>query len=130
MEVYVNGQKAEYVGSTLQVPLDKDLTILVKKSGYMPYSRKIRLNRGETSVVIKVPELERARIGLLTTSLNYSAGSRLVYELEGETIEKELPFKEVQFPEGAYEAKIINPVLGTEKKVQFSIEKDTKHFLE
>jgi hypothetical protein len=77
-----------------------------------------------------VPELERARTGLLTTSLNYTAGSKLVYEESGELIERDLPFKDLQVPEGSYQAKIVNPILGTEKKVEFQIEENKKHFLE
>jgi hypothetical protein len=48
----------------------------------------------------------------------------------GTTIERELPFKDLQVPEGTYQAKVVNPILGTEKKVEFSIEENKKHFLE
>jgi eukaryotic-like serine/threonine-protein kinase len=130
MEVYINGVRNEYTGRPMMVPLNQDLTVTVKKSGYLPFVKKLTLNSGNTSSVVKVPELERARVGLLTTSLNYTAGSKLVYDVAGEIIERDLPFKEVQFPEGTYQAKVVNPILGTEKRVEFSIEEDKKHFLE
>ncbi len=62
--------------------------------------------------------------------MNYTAGSKLIYEESGETIERDLPFKDMQIPEGSYQAKIVNPILGTERKVDFQIEENKKHFLE
>jgi hypothetical protein len=53
-----------------------------------------------------------------------------VYEEGGEMIERELPFKDIEIPEGSYQARVVNPILGTEKKVEFSIEENKKHFLE
>lgn len=130
MEVYINGVKSEYMGRPVRVELDQEVTLAVKKQGYVPYVTKITLSKDNNSTVITVPELEKARIGLLTTSQNYTAGSKLVYEEAGEMIERTLPFKDIAFPEGTYQAKVINPILGTEKKVEFSIEENKKHFLE
>ena len=130
MEVYMDGQKTNYTGSPLQVHIDKEITLTVKKPGYLPFIKKVTLTKDENSTVINVPDLERSRIGLLTTSMNYTAGSKLVYEYAGEKIERDLPFKDLQFPEGVYQAKIINPILGTEKNVEFQIEENKKHFLE
>ncbi|MBA2403387.1 MAG: serine/threonine protein kinase [Bdellovibrionales bacterium] len=130
MEVYVDGQKFDYVGSSLKIPLDKEVVVMVKRAGFLPFSSKVTLTKDNNSSVINVPELERARTGLLTTSMNYTAGSKLIYEESGETIERDLPFKDMQIPEGSYQAKIVNPILGTEKKVDFQIEENKKHFLE
>ena len=130
MEVYVNGSKANYVGSSLKVPLDQEIVIKVKKVGFLPFVSTLTLTKDSTSSVINVPQLERARTGLLTTSLNYTAGSKLIYEESGQTIERDLPFKDMQIPEGSYQAKIVNPILGTEKRVEFQIEENRKHFLE
>ena len=130
MEIYVDGQKFDYVGSSIKVDLDREVVVMVKKVGYLPYIAKVTLSAENTSSVINVPELERARSGLLTTSLNYTAGSKLIYEESGQTIERNLPFTDIQIPEGSYQAKIINPILGTEKKVEFQIEENKKHFLE
>lgn len=130
MEVYINGAKSEYMGRPVRVELDQEVTIAVKKKGYIPFMTKVTLSKDNNSTVITVPELEKARIGLLTTSQNYTAGSKLVYEEAGEMIERTLPFKDIEFPEGNYQAKVVNPILGTEKKVEFSIEENKKHFLE
>lgn len=130
MEVYVNGIKANYVGSSLKVPLNEEIVVKVKKLGFLPFISTLTLTKESNSSVINVPELERARTGLLTTSLNYTAGSKLIYEESGQTIERDLPFKDMQIPEGNYQAKIVNPILGTEKRVEFQIEENRKHFLE
>lgn len=130
MEVYIDGTKMNYVGTPLVVPLDQEVTVLVKKTGFMPHIQKVTLTKDQNSFIVNVPELQRARMGLLTTSQNYTAGSKLIYEEAGQTIEKDLPFKDMQFPEGSYQAKIVNPILGTEKKVEFNIEENKKHFLE
>lgn len=130
MEVYINGVKSEYMGRPVRIELDQEVTVAVKKQGYVPYVTKVTLTKDNNSTVVTVPELEKARIGLLTTSQNYTAGSKLVYEEAGEMIERTLPFKDIEFPEGTYQAKVVNPILGTEKKVEFSIEENKKHFLE
>lgn len=130
MEVHINGAKIDYIGRPVEVELDQELTVSVRKPGYLPFSQKVTLSKDKTSEVVTVPQLERARVGLLTTSQNYTAGSKLVYEEAGETIEKNLPFKDVEFPEGTYQARVVNPILGTEKKVEFTIEENKKHFLE
>ncbi len=130
MEVYLNGQKIESLGRPLKVDLDQEVTVSVKRPGYVPFVKKLTLTKEMNSQVVAVPELEKARMGLLTTSQNYTAGSKLVYEEGGETIERQLPFKDIEVPEGTYQARVVNPILGTEKKVEFSIEENKKHFLE
>ena len=130
MEVYIDGQKTDYVGKPVTVDLDKEVTITVKKSGYLPYVTKVSLSKDKDSTVVNVPDLMRARVGLLTTSQNYTAGSKLVYEEAGETVQRDLPFRDLPVPEGIYQAKVINPILGTEKRVEFTIEENKKHFLE
>lgn len=130
MEVYVNGAKVDYVGKPLKAELNQEITVTVKKPGHVPYIAKVNLTKQFNSTVLNVPELERARMGLLSTSQNYTAGSKLVYEEAGEMVERQLPFKDVQIPEGTYQAKVVNPILGTEKRVEFSIEENKKQFLE
>ena len=130
MELYIDGNKANYVGKPIKVPVGKEVAIMVKKPGYLPYLTTHTFTKTGESKVINVPGLERARLGLLTTSQNYTAGSVLVFESNGELIEKNLPLRDIQIPEGTYQAKIVNPILGTEKKVEFTIEENKKHFLE
>lgn len=130
MDITVNGQRKEYVGSAIEVPLNREMTVTIKKQGYASFVKRIMATPDQSSIVVEVPALERARIGLLTTSLNYSAGSKLVFEVDGETVEKQMPFNDFQIPEGSYSAKVVNPILGTEKKVEFRIEENKKQFLE
>ena len=130
MEVFIDGTKVEYVGSPLKVDLEKEVSLVIKKVGYLPYIKKITLSKQEDSAVVTVPQLERARMGLLSTSQNYAAGSKIVFEEGGQTIERDLPLNDVPIAEGTYQAKIINPILGTEKKVEFNIEENKKFFLE
>lgn len=130
MEVFVDGTKIDFVGKPIKVQLDQEVTITIKQSGYVPFVRKVNLSKENNSTVLQVPALERARMGLLTTSQNYTAGSKLVYEENGEVIQRSLPFKDIQIPEGTYQAKVVNEILGTEKKVEFTIEENKKQFLE
>lgn len=129
MEVYVDGKKTDYIGA-LKVPLDREVHISVRKNGYTGFNAKVNLTKEDNSKIINLPELKRALVGTLTTSQNYTAGSVLVYEESGETVERNLPFTNVQIPAGTYQAKVVNPILGTEKKVEFIIEENKKHFLE
>jgi serine/threonine protein kinase len=130
MEVHVDGSRYEFVGKPIKVTLEKEVNITIKKSGFIPFVTKVNLTKQLNSTVVNVPKLEVARMGLLTTSSNYTAGSKLIYEENGELIERSLPFSDVQIPEGSYQAKVVNPILGTEKKVDFAIEENKKHFLE
>ena len=130
MEIYINGQKTEYVGSPLPVPLAQEITVLVKKPGFVPFIKKVTLSKDNASVVVSVPELEVSRLGLLTISMNHPAGSKLVYEEMGVKVEKDFPIKDLPITEGTYQAKIINPILGTEKKIEFTIEENKKHFID
>jgi serine/threonine protein kinase len=129
MHVYINGERTDW-GRPIQVPLNQEVTVAVKKRGYSPFVSVVTLTPQKSSQVIRVPELERSRLGLLTTSNNYTAGSKLVYEEAGEVIERNLPFTNIQIPEGTYQAKVVNPILGTEKKIEFTIEENKKHFLD
>lgn len=130
MEVLINGEKTNYIGRPLNVDLDKDIVLKVFKSGYQPFKTKIRLSKENNSIVVNVPKMERSKIGVLSTSRNYAVGSKLVYNEDGERVERDLPFKEVEISEGTYQAKVINPMLGTEINVEFTIEENKKHFLD
>lgn len=130
MELYVDGTKTTYIGKPIKIESGRDVTITIKKSGYLPFITTVNFDKLGLSRVVNIPKMVRARIGLLTTSQNYTAGSKLVYESNGEMIEKNLPMRDVAIPEGTYQAKIVNPILGTEKKVEFTIEENRKHFLE
>lgn len=130
MDVLVNGERVEYIGTPLTVQLDEEITVTVRKRGYVPFVTKAKLTKENNSTIINVPDMMKARMGRLTTSQNYTAGSKLVYEESGEKVERDLPFTDIEIPEGSYQAKVVNPILGTEKKVEFRIEENRKQFLE
>jgi hypothetical protein len=79
---------------------------------------------------ITVPQLQEERVGLLTTSLNYRTGSVMKININGEVVEQKLPVKNMRIPAGVYEAIIMDPELGTEKKVQFEIQENKRQFLD
>ena len=79
---------------------------------------------------LAIPELEKERVGLLSTSQNFTSGSKLIIDIDGERIEKVLPFNNMRVPAGQYEGVIANPLLGTERKVLFEIKENKRLFLE
>jgi len=81
-------------------------------------------------MTLAVPELPRAKVGLLSSSLNYSNGSIMKIKLEDGVLEQRMPFKNISIPEGKYNVTIVNPDLGTEKNVELTIEENKVHFLE
>lgn len=131
MEVFINGVKRQYgLGTPIKVPLGRELTVMVKKQGYEPFTQTVKLTVNNSSLFLEVPELQKARSGLLSSSLNYPNGSILVYEVGGEKVERPMPFRDVRVPAGSYEATVVNPTLGTEKKVKFTVEENKIHLLE
>jgi hypothetical protein len=74
--------------------------------------------------------MEKEAVGILSTSQNFTSGSKLVIEVAGERIERDLPFAEMRVPAGQYEGIIANPLLGTERKVIFEVQENKRLFLE
>jgi serine/threonine protein kinase len=130
MNITINGEKVEYYGRPLSLHLNKENIIIIKKNGYLPYSTSVTLTNEKNSQVVMIPPLEKARKGFLTTSQTYTPGSKLIYIEGGEKVERELPFKDIEVTVGIYEGKVINPIIGTEKKVEFIIDENKKHVLE
>lgn len=129
MQVFIDGERAEF-GKPVFIPLNKEVKVVIRRKGYRAFVEKVKLTESNSSQVINVPALDRSRRGVLSTSNNYTPGSKLVYEEAGEMVERNLPFSDIYVEEGTYQAKIVNPILGTEKKVMFKIEESKKHFLE
>jgi eukaryotic-like serine/threonine-protein kinase len=131
MTIYVNGQKANMNGIEVSAPLYKKLHIEVRKNGHKKYvNTDVRLTPENPQAQIQIPNLEVERIGLLSTSRNFASGSKLVFDVDGEKIEQDLPIDNYRVPAGVYEGVIANPLLGTEKKVKFVIQENKKVFLE
>lgn len=130
MEVSINGRKVTYnSGRDINIPMNQKTVVKVSKKGYLPYVKSFTLSRSNPRIQLSVPKLEIARIGLFSTSLNYN-GSTMYLNVNGEDEEISLPTNNRRLPAGSYEAKIVNDLLGTEKKVQFTIEENKKFFLE
>lgn len=131
MDVFINGKKVSLQGIEVKVPLHKKLNIVIKKQGYKNFvSNSIRLSTEKNEERIVIPELVQETVGLLSTSRNFTSGSKIVFFVEGEKIEKTLPINNYRIPAGAYEGVIANPLLGTERKIKFVIEENKKLFLE
>lgn len=131
MQVQINGKAAQVKGIYVNVPLDQNVDILVTKSGYASYEKTgIKLSANNRSENVVIPKLEKQRIGFLSTTLNFPSGSQLFFEVEGVKIKKDLPFQNERIPAGTYDGVIVNPLLGTQKKVRFDIQENKKHFLE
>lgn len=131
MEIYLNGRKAHLNGIALEVPLNERLKIEIRKSGFQKYVHEsIRLNTDKNVVTIDIPDLRKESIGILSTSRNFTSGSKIIFSINGEKIEKDLPIDNYRVPAGTYKGVIANPLLGTERKIKFVIEENKKLFLE
>lgn len=97
--------------------------LVVKKSGHKSwvYDRGISLTKEDPYASVNIPELEPYRMGNISTSKNFPPGSVLVFEIEGEKVEKDLPFSGERFPAGTYNATIENKLLGTKRAIQFQV---------
>lgn len=132
MEVFVNGTKAKLKGFDITVDLNKEISILITKSGYRSFRKEnIILTKNDSFINLSIPELAKEKIGLLSTSQNFTTGSKLVFEMkDGLVFDKKLPLTNERIPAGIYEGIIKNPLLGTEKKVKFIIEENKRFYLE
>lgn len=131
MKVLVNGKVLEFSGISAKVPFNEKLNFSVTKSGYKKWEMKkaVILSDSRPFVSFTIPELEKLKVGYLTTSLNYSPGSKIKFEVDGKFVEKNLPLKNERIPAGQYSGTIHNPVLGTERRVKFTVEENKRNFL-
>jgi hypothetical protein len=131
MQIYVNGSLTSLQGIELELDYHKKHEILIKRQGYKSFKvSDIQMSKVKNRQNIVIPPLERERIGLLSSSLNYPSGARLVIEIEGEKMIKNFPLRNERIPAGSYEAVIENPNIGVEKKINLTIEENKKHFLD
>jgi serine/threonine protein kinase len=130
MEVYIDDQKVSYSGLGLKQPFNKELTLRIEKEHHHGFTTKFKVTKDNPTVSIAIPELEKARYGLLSSSNNYTEGSILKITVNGEPVEKVLPLDNYRIPAGTYEGVVKDPLLGTEKSVSFTIEDSMKATLE
>jgi serine/threonine-protein kinase len=130
MEVYLDDQKVSYSGLGLKQPFNKEITLRVEKEHHHGFTTKFTITKDNPTVSIAIPDLEKARYGLLSSSNNYTEGSILKITINGQPVEKVLPLENFRIPAGSYEGVVKDPLLGTEKPVSFTIEDSMKATLE
>lgn len=132
MRIYINNQLVQTQGIKAQVPLNKRFNVAVRKKGYkkFQFDKQFSLTAEQPSLNLVIPDLEKENVGLLSTSQNFTSGSKLILEVDGERIERDLPFNNMRIPAGEYEGTIANPLLGTERKILFEIKENKRLFLE
>ena len=130
MEIYVNNEKVSYSGVGIKLPFNREISLRVEKEHHASFVTKFTLTKDSPNTSVSVPELEKIRYGTLSSSHNYTEGSTLKVTINGAEVEKVLPLDNYRIPAGEYEGIIKDPLLGTEKKVNFTIEADMKANLE
>ena len=131
MVVRVNGRVMKSDGIDVNVPLDREINLTISKSGTKTFkAESFTLTQDSNYKQIVIPELEELKVGILSTSLNFTTGSKLILEKDGDRIEKDLPFENYTLPAGRYKGTIFNPLLGTEREVVFEVVENRKIFLE
>ena len=68
-------------------------------------------------------------ICLEVENLEKEYGSKIKFKVGSEMIEKTLPLNNERVPAGNYEGVIVNPLLGTERKIRFKVEENKRNFL-
>ncbi len=130
-DLYVDGKPFTYSLAGIDVPMNKKVQLKIQMDGMTPFITSITVDSASGGVKkITIPKMEAQKVGLLTTSLNYRDGAILKLNIGGEKIEKKLPIKNMRIPSGMYDAAIVDPELGTEKKIQFTIEENKRLFLD
>ena len=131
MVVRVNGKVVKSDGIDVDVPLNRQINLTISKSGSKTFkAQAFTLTQDNNYKQIVIPELEELKVGILSTSLNFTTGSKLIIEKDGDRIEKDLPFENYTLPAGRYKGTIFNPLLGTEREVIFEVVENRKVFLE
>lgn len=131
MVIKINGIITQIEGIVVKVPLDKELKLSIFKNGTEQFSTDyFSLSSGDNYKRVVIPDLQETKIGLLSTSLNFTTGSKLIISNDDKRIEKDLPFENFRLPAGRYNGTISNPLLGTEREIVFEVIENRKVFLE
>jgi len=132
MKVIINGEVVDFEGIEAKLEFNKDHKISISRQGYKTwdYSETVRLGPDNEFINISIGEMEESTIGFLTTSSNFSAGSTMTMLIDGVKFEKTLPLVNESMPSGSYKAVISNEVLGTKRRVRFTVEENKRNFLE
>ena len=131
MNIYINGVKTELDLLSIYLTIGKSHKLSIGKQGYKKwhYPDDLIFTENNKFIRIQIPELEKERVGFLSTSENFSPGSRIKINIDGDLLEKSLPLKNERIPAGTYNATISNSLLGTERKIRFEIKENKRNFI-
>ncbi len=131
MKFYLNNKEISLSGISYKVDLGKEFKLSVKKPGHKKwdYSETIMLSEDSSYLSIRIPNLKSVQMGYISTSLNFTSGSVIIYEVDGEKVEKTLPLNGERVPAGTYEAIIANKLLQTERKIRFTVQENRKEII-
>ena len=126
MTVKVNGTVANIDGISLQVPFGRRNVITVERDGYKTWKHPgdIILSQNESIATVVIPRLEQLQLGFISSDDKYTSGSKLIFTVDGQKKEFDLPIRNVRVPAGVYDAVISNPLVGTERKLRFEVKVD------
>lgn len=123
-KIYIDGKEYPVNGIVIKrILLGSYNRLVVKKPGFKSwtYNGGINLTKEDPYASVHIPDLEPYKMGNISTSKNFPPGSVLVFEIEGEKVERDLPFSGERFPAGTYNATIENKLLGTKRAIQFQV---------
>ena len=131
MKVFINGKEVEMQGISYELPFGRQYNVVIKKEGYKKwdYPELVEFTEDKPFATVRIPELESVKMGYISTSRNFTSGSVIVYEVDGEKIEKSLPLNDERVPAGTYDAVIANKLLQTERKVRFTVKENKKEII-
>lgn len=131
MKVFLNGREVDITGLGIKINLNTDYELVIKQQAHKSwtYPENIRLTEEKSALKISIPRLERLTTGLLSSSDNFTPGSKIIFEIDGEKVEKPLPLRNERVPAGTYDGVIKNVVLGTERSIRFTVEENKKNMI-
>lgn len=131
MKILLDGREVNLNGIKYTIPFNQKHSIVVKKPGHKKwtYPKDVVLTADNPYLSIRIPELEEIKMGYVSTSLNFTSGSVIIYEVDGEQVEKSLPLNGERVPAGTYEAVIANKLLQTERKIRFTVKENRKEII-
>ncbi|MDH4469320.1 MAG: serine/threonine-protein kinase [Bacteriovoracaceae bacterium] len=130
MEIFVNNSKVDYSPLGTKVPLQTDISIVVKKRNSGAFETKLKLTAQNKTFNVIIPDFQRKGEGFLNVNRRYPAGSRLIYIYDGRKFEVELPVSNYRMPAGEHRIIIKDKSEGVIERMKFSIEPNKSHTLE
>jgi eukaryotic-like serine/threonine-protein kinase len=119
VSVSMNGQ-AVNPAAPIQVPVGLALTVVIQKEGFKPLTKQVTIsNEGDFQIDAT---LEPQQFGFL--SLRSTPSAKVQMKMNDLSWTAETPLKEVKFPPGIYQIRLVNDLLGMEKTLSITILRD------